>query len=127
MRSIILLRCCDAQTPLDQLQARRRWADRIITVWLASTVRMVEVFATITLVGFSTIEGIILLASTCVCLLTSVPAIILIPAIGEFDRELAARGALPAQHTSMESRVPRYVVRALVFAALTGVIIAVLR
>jgi hypothetical protein len=85
--------------------------DWTITVWLASTVAMVESFAAIVILGASTFEIILLLTATTVCLLTAIPAILLMPVVSECERELRARRELPAEYRLVEQRLPRYVGR----------------
>jgi hypothetical protein len=124
MKSIVLFRSCDAQTSLCILQTQRRWADWIVTAWLASSVSMVGGVASLLLLGSSTFEIVLMLSATAVSLATAVPAIILLPAVGEFERELSARGALPPIYVTGENRVRRYFGRMLLFVLLVGMTIA---
>lgn len=123
MKSIVLFRFCDAQTPLARLLARRRWSMWIITAWLASTVTMVEAWASILWLGPSIVAMATMLIAVAVNLVTSIPAIFLMPAVREMERELAARGVF----VSVENRLDRYGRRVLVFALLVAIALATFR
>ena len=88
---------------------------------------MVESIAAIVILGASPFEIIVGLAAANVCLVTAIPAILLMPVVSECERELRARGALPAEYRAVEKRLPRYVGRMCLFFALTVIANAAFR
>jgi len=60
--------------------------------------------------------------ATAVTLLLAVPAIVLLPAIGEYERELRHRQALEPDYVSVDDRVPGYVLRMIAWFAAAIVI-----
>ncbi|HSZ55956.1 MAG TPA: hypothetical protein VK797_09860 [Tepidisphaeraceae bacterium] len=123
LSNTILFRCCDAATPFVQLQRWRRCTMAVVTTWLTAIGGMLEAVAEFLLVGHSTFSMVAMFAFATLALLLAIPAIVLIPVVGEFERELAERNSLPPNYESLEKRVPQYMVRILVAAiALAGLL-----
>jgi hypothetical protein len=85
--------------------------------WLLSAVAMIEGMASVIFFRGSKIEIVVMLSAMGVCTLTTLPAIILLPMVGEYERELASRGELGADYVPVHRRIPRYVLRMMMLVA----------
>jgi hypothetical protein len=114
---MILFKACDAGTPLESLKRRRNWAAWTITIWLLSLVAMAEGMASVIFFHGAKFEVVLMIVAQVISTLTTLPAIILMPMVGEYERELASRGELGEGYVPVHRRIPRYILRAMIFFA----------
>ncbi|HEV2296251.1 MAG TPA: hypothetical protein VGR35_20570, partial [Tepidisphaeraceae bacterium] len=122
MKDLVLFQCCDATTSLVTLRAWRRWATRTVVAWLAGGVALAEGLASLLAFGPSVVGMVEMAVAGAVALLLAVPAIVLLPAIGEYERELRRRRALEPNYVPVEDRLPGYVLRMIAWFAVAIVV-----